>query len=143
MVKNMSLWAIPQHRYVQFFFFFSKDQINTPLLFIDYSWCVPEIPLCRIKSKNKSPVHHHHFMFPIWNPLWRSIQLPHVSSLHMSTTKRETPWTAIAVEKTETRCNNHTGSALLKETGMVCVCVHMTAENLPEHNGNIHSTFCF
>lgn len=62
-------------------------------------------------------------MFPIWNPLWRSIQRPHVSSLHMSTAKRETPPPPQSVEKTETRWNTRTGSALLIVTETVSVCV--------------------
>lgn len=82
---------------------------------------------------------HHHYMFPIWNPLWRSIQDPHVSSLHMSTPKKETRLPLQSIAKTETRCNTHTGSSLL----MATVCVRMTAENLHEDKGNIHCTFCF
>lgn len=62
---------------------------------------------------------HHHYMFPIWNPLWRSIQDPHVSSLHMSTPKKETRLPLQSIAKTETRCNTHTGSSLLMAT--VCV----------------------
>lgn len=86
---------------------------------------MPKIRLGRLKSKNKTPAHYHHPMFPIWYPLWRSIQHPHVSSLHMSTTKRETPLPLQSVEKTETRCNTPTGSALLIGTKMVCVCVRV------------------
>lgn len=86
-----------------------------------YSWCVPKILLGRIKNKNKTPTHQHYSVVSIWNPLWSSIQDPHVSSLHMNTTKRETPLPSQSVEKTETRCNTHTGSALLIA---VAVCVH-------------------
>ena len=98
------------------------------------------------KSKNKTPAHHHHHsVFPIWNPLWRSIQDTHVSSLHMGTTKRETLQPSQSVEKTETRCNTHTGRVLLiaAESRCVCMCVRMTAENLPRHKGKTQWTVSF
>lgn len=95
-----------------------------------------------MKSKNKTPSHiNRRAMFLIWNPLWRSIQSPHVSSLHMSSAKRESPPSPRCVEKTETRCDSHTGRALLMASEMVCV---MVGQHRPFHitKGNIHGTVC-
>lgn len=73
----------------------------------------PLPPLSWMQGKNKTPAHiAHDDVFLIWNPLWRSIQDPHVSSLHMSSAQRESHRSRQSAEKTETRCNTHRGASL-------------------------------